>query len=318
MGALVLALAVAACAGGGAGEEGNGMTRVELQAQWLPSIEWGPYLYGIEHGIFERHGIELEMISGQGTAFSMLQLAEGRVHFAQGELIGHVADLAANATATTGVLVVIDSPRLGVLSTIPAESLEDLVGHRIAISPFSSFRFTLPIVLETMGLGSDAIEIDLIQTVPALLAERRVEAMMVAPGGDLEVTQAALDAAGIPAYRLDARDFGLLGYFSVIVASDEIIERDPELVGRFVAAIGESVDAALAADPDEIIDLVAALVPGLDRSLALVQWEELWGYFGVGGFAMEVVEANLEYVRQGLGLDHDVGPADVFTNEFLP
>ena len=103
------------------------LTPVAVQMHFLPEPSWGTHLYGIEHGIFEAHGIELELIPGQGSNFTMQQLNENRVQFGQASLIAYLASRAEVGSETMAVFSAIDHPQAGILSTTPAETLEDLM-----------------------------------------------------------------------------------------------------------------------------------------------------------------------------------------------
>jgi NitT/TauT family transport system substrate-binding protein len=312
------ALLVAAC-GDETGGDVEELDHIELQMKFSPTVMWGHYLYGIEEGIFERHGIDLELVPSTGSTFVMAQLNENRVQFANADMIGYLADRASTDSPTTAVMVVTDSPIFRILTTVPADSLDDLVGLKVAHNPFDVFRHVLPIVLELNGLARDAVQLEPVQLSSALLIEGAVDAMMVYVGSTLAIARAAAEAAGVTLYELDLADYGLVNYDHVILVRNEMLEDDPDLVRRMLSAIQESIEGAKAADDDLILDLLAPWMPGMNREVERIGWQEQKVYFGrTWTFDPAVVETVLGYIRDGLGIDHDLEAEDTFTNDFLP
>ena len=311
------ALLVAGCGDGTSGDDE--LDRIEYQMAWTPTVLWGHLVYGIDQGIFERHGIELELIPGTGTSMVMAQLNEDRVQFASADLIGYLADRATTGSPTTAAMVLVDGPIFKILTTIPADSLDDLVGYDVAHSPFDLFRHVLPIVLESQGLARDAVGLQPVQLSSALLIEGAVDAMMLFVGSGLAGARVEAEAAGVTLYELDLADFGLVNYTDLVLVRNEVLEENPDLVRRLLSAIQESIEGAKAADDDLILDLLEPHIPGMDREIERIAWQEQKAFFGLSwGFDPEVVDTVLGYVSDGLDIDHDLEAEDIFTNDFLP
>jgi NitT/TauT family transport system substrate-binding protein len=321
-GLLVVALtALAACGSDGADSSTTvpvEMTPVSLQMDFLAEPGWGTWLYGVDQGIFARHGIDLELVPGQGSQFSMQQLNENEVQFAQANLIAYLSSKAEVGSETMAVFAPLDHPQAGILTTIPAETLEDLDGATVGMIPFSVSQLLLPLVLSENGLDPDSITIESVQTSPALLFEGTVDGLEGFLGGNVATTQAAGEAAGIDVYHLDLHEFGLEGYQDTLIVRSELIESDPDLVERMVSAMQESVAASLEASSEEIADLVAEAAPEIPRENVIAEWEDYRELFNETGLIDEaVVETNLGYLTDGLGIVHDLQTSEVYTNEFV-
>ena len=326
---LVMSLAMAAC-GNNAGEstttggadttETAELTPVSLQMQFLPETGWGWHLYGIEHGIYESHGIELDLIPGQGSSFTMQQLNEDQVQFGQASLVSYLASRAEADSETTAVFTPIDHPQAGLMSTVPSDSLDDLDGTTVGMIPFTVLRALLPIVLVENGLEPDSIQIETMQaTNMAILLEGTVDSIEGFLGGNVASNTAVAEEAGVEVYHLDLHDFGLEGYAHPLIVRNDVIENDPDLVRRFVAAMKESVNAALEAPPEEIAALVHAYAPEVSEEVVLLDWPDYRELINESGLIEEeVVDTNLGYVTDGLGIPHELEAADMYTNEFVP
>lgn len=323
-GALVLAAALllSSCGGGDdtpSAAGGGPKDEVRLLLNWVPDAARFPHLYGIEHGIFEKHGIELELIPGKGSGFAMEQINEDKFDFVQSDFLSYVASRAEHDSPTTAVMSFMDEATAGLMSLQPIDSVDDLVGKDIAIEPFDAMQFILPVVLAENGLPPDSWKIKLVDTAGfQVLLEKRVDAISVFKTGSLAIGQLAAERFDEEAYFLNLADFGLAAYPNVIVARNEVLESDPDLVQRLVAAFQESAERSLEASDDEVFDLVSAVSPELDRETTLLQWEQTKEILTAdGAFDTEIVETNLGYVSDALEIDHDLQPEDVFTNEFV-
>jgi NitT/TauT family transport system substrate-binding protein len=325
--ALVIAGLAAAC--GGSGSPGTSsaessapaeLTPVALQMQIFPEPGWGWHLYGIEHGIYAEHGIDLELITGQGSNFTLQQLNENQVQFGQASLISYLANRAEVGEGTTAVFTPIDHPQAGILTTVAADSLDDMVGKTVAMIPFTVLRSILPIVLQENGLPPDAITIETTQaSSPAMLLEGTVDGIEGFLGSNVASSIQTAADAGVELSYLDMNEFGYLGYGHALIVRDETIENDPDLVRRMVTAMRESLIASMEATPEEIADLLTAFAPELSADNIVLDWPDYVELIHESGLIDEaVVETNLGYVTDGLGIPHDLQASEVYTNEFVP
>jgi NitT/TauT family transport system substrate-binding protein len=86
--ALSAALILTACSGGGgsspSGDSGDGdaLTPVKLQLQWLPQAQFAGYFAAVDQGFFKDEGLEVEIIPSGGDIVPQDALANGDVDFA--------------------------------------------------------------------------------------------------------------------------------------------------------------------------------------------------------------------------------------------
>ncbi|HSM01434.1 MAG TPA: ABC transporter substrate-binding protein [Acidimicrobiia bacterium] len=320
LGALLLAFVLlAAACGDDDGADGGELDHISLQMKFSPTVGWAPYLYGIDAGIFEEHGIDLELLSAPGDTVAHQQIAENNVQFAQSDMTSYLNFKATENPPTTAVMVVNRVPRVGILTTLPADSLDDLVGETVAHNPWDLFQFVLPILLDLEGLPTDAVGLEPVVLTNTMLFEGQIDAVMAYIGGTLRAGLIEAEDRGIPVSFLAASDFGFVGYDDVIIVRDEVIRDNPDLVRRFVAALAESVEEARQADDELIVDLLAEQIPAIDRETQMLAWQDVKNLFG-GDWRFEIddVAAMLGYVRDGLGVETDLQPENTFTHDFLP
>jgi NitT/TauT family transport system substrate-binding protein len=304
---------------GSEGTPAGELTHVALQMHFLPEPAWGIHLYGIEHGIYEAHGIDLEMIPGQGSNFTMQQLNENQVQFGSASTIAYLANRAEVGEGTTAVLAVIKEPQAGILTTVEADSLDDLVGTSVGMIPFSVSQVLLPVVLAENGLPADAITIEPVTYSFGLLFEGEVDGLEAHYGGNVATAEKAAAAAGVDVWFVALKDQGLVGHPQGLIVRDDVIEENPDLVRSMVAAMVESIQGAMAAPPEEIAALVAERAPELSEEDIVAEWADLVPLMNETGEIDEtVIETELGYVSEALGITHDLTTDQVYTNEFLP
>lgn len=137
------------------------LTAVRVAA--LPIAETGALWAAMDEGIFEKHGIEIEVVPAQGGAQAIPALTNGDIDFAIGQPFGPFrADL-----ADLGVVIISNYA-----SSLPESEGED--------------------VNAVVSLGDSGI------TGPADLAGKRVSVNSLGAAGDVTIMKAVEDAGGDP------------------------------------------------------------------------------------------------------------------------
>jgi len=161
----VAALALSGCTDSGAGSattsspdaEGGALQSVRVAA--LPIAETGALWAAIDAGIFEEHGLDVEVVPAQGGAQAIPALLNGDIDFAIGQPMGPIR-----------------------------AALQDL-----GVVIFSNYASSLaegPDVNSVVALGDSGI------TGPADLAGKRVSVNSIGAAGDLTIRKAVDDAGG--------------------------------------------------------------------------------------------------------------------------
>ena len=78
-------LVLSGCGGGGTenapGAEGSHPTESTLMLNWYPYGEHAPFYYGVQEGIFAKHGIDLKIDAGQGSTKTVQALGSEQADF---------------------------------------------------------------------------------------------------------------------------------------------------------------------------------------------------------------------------------------------
>jgi NitT/TauT family transport system substrate-binding protein len=296
---------------------------VDIALNFVIDATYAPILYGIEQGIFEEEGVILEVgnlveAGGSARAIELLNIEE--VDFSFSDVLVYMADRIENDSPNMGVLVWMDVPTIG-LGTLdqPITDIAQLGGMSIAASPFSALRYTLPILLRDHGVDPDSVSLELSETPIQLLFEGDVDAAALGIAGNLEPATREAEQQGFTLHFLDLADYGMFSYSKTLFVRTELIDTNPDLVARVVAALKRSMDESFEADDDAVADVLLAAAPLISREEALAEWQAFKAAVeNPGPFEATAVAEQLRYVVEGLDLPTDLEAEDFFTNEFVP
>ena len=249
-------LALSGCTDSGAAptsaatdDAGSGEVR-SVRVAALPIAETGALWAAIDEGIFEDHGIEVEVVPAQGGAQAIPALLSGDIQFAIGQpfgpfradvqdlgvvIIGDYADSLAEGKDVNAVVSLADSGITG-----PA----DLAGKRVSVNSLGAAG-DVTIMKAVEDAGGDPSTIEFVE--------------VAFPDAQAQLEAGNIDAAWVPdpfmsrivdgggnlvvhPYQATIPGLTVLTTFT----TQELIDSDSELVSDFAAAMAEALDWATA------------------------------------------------------------------------
>jgi NitT/TauT family transport system substrate-binding protein len=257
-GGAIAALALTGCGSGSpsgssgapAAESGaadNGLTKITVGV--LPIAPSGAVQYGIDEGIFEKHGLDVELQTGQGGAAMLPAVSTGTMNFAVGnplsvmtavdkgldmKIVSGYSNSRAEGEDNNAVIVKADS---GI------ESFADLAGKTTAVNTLKT-QGDLTIMESAAKDGADPSKLKFSE--------------MPFPDMEAQLERGNVDAIWVPepfqSKALANDDYKLLGYPNqktlpglptmVTFTSGSYAEQNPEIVADFKAAVSETLKDA--------------------------------------------------------------------------
>ncbi|HEX6366993.1 MAG TPA: ABC transporter substrate-binding protein [Agromyces sp.] len=221
----------------------------QVRVAALPIAETGALWAAIDEGIFEDHGIEVEVVPAQGGAQAIPALLSGDIEFAIGQpfgpfradlqnlgvvIIGDYADSLAEGKDVNAVVSLADS---GIAS--PA----DLAGKRVGVNSIGAAG-DVTIMKAVQDAGADPTTIQFVEVAfpdaQAQLEAGNIDAawvpdpfmsMIVGGGGNLVVHPYQATIPGLSVLTT--------------ITTQKLMDSDPELVADFAAAMSEALDWAM-------------------------------------------------------------------------
>jgi len=302
--------------------------KIHLQTDWIPSGEHAPYYGAWEKGIFAEHGFDITITRGYGSGDTVIKLAAGSFDFG-------VADVGALMTARAKENVPVraistlytHSPHsLFVLESSGITDFSDLEDKRIGITPGNSHRVYFPAIAEASGTDPDKIR--WVNMDGGAMATQLIAGNIdAAPFFSIHhyFQNKAAEANGEKINVLPFVEVGFAIYSASLIASDSMIEEQPEVVERFVTAVHAAFEWARD-NPAEACELHVKRVPEVQFDDCMGSLAATLGFvfndhsaeFGLGGVSPERAAATWSAVAGAQDLDPEWDFWQVYAPALMP
>jgi ABC-type nitrate/sulfonate/bicarbonate transport system substrate-binding protein len=228
--ALVVLLAMVALGAAGCG---GSPTKVTLQLNWYNEAEFAGYYMADAKGFYEDQGLDVTILEGGPGTPARDQVMNGITTFAVTSF-AEQRTLVMERRPSVAVMSAFQIPPLVIFSLTESGITEptDLVGRRVGVTT----DYWQTVLLETLSAtGVDETQVTIVRVEPekmALLYDGTVDAWL----GYAQDEPIKAQIAGHLVTNIFPADFGVGGYEGLIIALQETIDADPEMVRRFVRA----------------------------------------------------------------------------------
>lgn len=305
----------------------RGADKVSLRTNWLFYGSHAIFFLGKEKGLYSKAGIELEIRAGNGSANAVRLVANGDSTFAY--------------TSSTAMLnlAVLEAPILSV-ATIDAlgteailvrpdagiKTIKELEGKSVMTTAGAGVNLFFPVVLKNGG--ADPEKIKLVNVADAALVSSYLKGLAPAilAGYDDKPAEIVSFGGGEPIV-FKYSDYGIHQPGYSLIANRALIESNPDLVRRFVAATIESLTLARK-DPDAAVAALAreAKLPDTEKRKARRVLDVTLSVLRsprntAGTLGLHVAqdwEEGLELLKQQKKLKLTKPVSTFYTNAFLP
>jgi NitT/TauT family transport system substrate-binding protein len=315
-----LGLGLTACGIPRGGKESGGLVQVELPLGYIPNIQFAPLYVAVEKGYFKDAGIEIEFdYSFETDAMALVGANELQFAVVSGEqvLLARAQELPVVYIAAwyqQYPVAVVSKTSQGIIEP------EDLKGKKIGLPGlFGANYIGLDALLFSAGLKESDVTLDSIgfTQVESLAADRDQAVSVYAANEPVQ-----LRAQGYELNEIRVADHVQLAS-NGLITNEKTLAESPDLVKRMVAALVGGLEYTIA-DPDEAYEISKLHVENLAQMDETVQKEvlsrsiELWRADRLGHSDVRAWE-NMQTTLLEMGLLS--GPLDLdraFTNEFVP
>lgn len=327
--AVATALSLAACGtdsggtpGDSSNEAGGSSDDVKVILDFIYNGSYGPLAYGTDEGFFTDNGVNLKVIPGRGGDLAMQQINQGKVDFAFTDLSSYLRQRVQDQTDTTAVYVWVPDPQICVASLTPLDSPQDMEGKSFATVSFSNGRTTVPYVLKENGVDVSTVDIQLVDIsvlIPQLLSGAVDTAESAIPDSIAE-NQTTAKRAGKELGCTALSAWGYKDYGKLLIVRDDLIESDPDLVGRVVSAFDRSLQEAVAnASADDIYQALKKVNPQTNQESIEAAWPNFteMQQGNTGEIDPEFVTYSLTFLKNTEDLSTTAEPETFYDNDFI-
>ncbi|MBI4637291.1 MAG: ABC transporter substrate-binding protein [Candidatus Rokubacteria bacterium] len=230
-----------------------------------------PSFVGVEKGIFLKHGIDLKLKvlnTGQEMA-KALQAGEAQIIGSAYSNYPVAVERGMTARGVVGLM----GDRTGRYSDDPVSvwtrkgtgitRIEDLAGRKVGTPIGGTADEYLGVLLKKAGLSRE--KVSLLNVPPGNIVS-------TLQGGSVDAVAiwepfGSLVQAKVPDAVLVSRGGGHIGYFINMAVRNDVIEKSPDVVERYVIGLAEAAQYTRQ-HPDEAAEIATRWVPGLDAGVA--------------------------------------------------
>ena len=281
------------------------------------SFAFGAAEVGIEAKIFETEGIKVEVTSFRGDAQLQQALAAGGVDVGLGS--GPGLGFRAKGAPAIGVAAMYGPPaNLALVLPLdtPIRTIADLKGKRIGVTTAGSLTDWLVRELSRQqGWGSDGMQILALGQMQARLAaiqRGELDGMVIEAATGYELEEAG-KAKNFLLFGDIAKDF----YTHVIFASDDLIEKRPDLLGRFLRGWFKTI-AFMRANKDFAVASEAKTIEVKPSIAAKIYDAQISGFSPDGAWNPAAIDVIRHSLKE-LGILSVVPEAKaIYNDQFVP
>jgi NitT/TauT family transport system substrate-binding protein len=281
------------------------------------------FFVALEKGYYKRADLEVEIVRSQGSANTIKQVANGTAQVGFADAFAVVLGRANDSVPVKLVAMIYPKPphAVFVLKESGIAKAKDLEGKTLADTASSSVPKLFATYAKAAGIDAGKVKWVAANSdaLPGMLTMGRVDGI-----GQFVVGEPLLAAAAAPkqVLGLPYSDAGLDYYSNGLVASDAMLQSNPDLVRRFVRATLEGL-AAATANPQEAGEILHRLHPEIDTAIAVAEMKEVKDLAvqpnaPLGTMDPARVQKTIDIVGATFALKTTVTPADVYAPGFLP
>lgn len=302
------------------------LEKVKLKLNWIPGGDHSFYFVAKELGYYQDNGLDVTIERGQGSLNTVSKVDVGTVEIGLADT--PTAIIARSKGAKVKIIAMVYSNSPNGIKTRPDTGIKepkDLEGHTVGVPAGDAQRILWPAFAKLN-------EIDM----------EKVTLVNVAPGAKFQMLGAKkIDAifdwvvGNIPYWETFGKDnlvlipwsnWGLNPYGNAIIASEDTIRNNPEMISKFLDATLKAWQWTIK-NPEEAIKILQKDIPevgflaGLSRLVediySLVDSESFRSH-GLGYIDHQRMQDSINIIDEGFKLESKVKVEDMFTTEFLP
>jgi len=299
------------------GGEALALEKVRLGKAVPNSFAFGATEVGIEAKIFASEGIEVEVTSFRGDAQLQQALAAGSLDVGLGS--GPGLGFRAKGAPAIGVAAMYGPPaNLALVLPFgsPIRTIADLNGKRIGVTTVGSLTDWLVRELSRQqGWGSDGMQILALGQMQARLAaiqRGELDGMVIEAATGYELEEAG-KAKNFLLFGEIAKDF----YTHVIFATDDLIEKRPDLLRRFLRGWFKTI-AFMRANKEFVVASEAKTIEVKPSIAAKIYDAQISGFSPDGAWNPAAIDVIRHSLRE-LGILSVVPEAKaIYNDQFVP
>ena len=328
-GLMVLGLLAAAALGGGASLAGaQEKTVVPVNLGWNTDGRAAFLYLGIETGMYAAEGLDVRVHRGRGGMNTAIDVSQGRFLFGMLGEMSTILPMRQKGSDLKAIFVTGSRSPFGfqAFAEKNIRTPKDFEGHSVGLQPGSLGEKLFPMLAKVNG-----VDLAKVRMVPlsgdvyvATFLEGRIDLISGLYDAVYQAVRLRAEKRGKTLTAVWARDWGLDTLGNMIMAREQTLREQPDLVRRFLRTSKRALDATRA-DPAQAMSAILKHNPELERDIVQAQLQAFLellvdpegGPARIGCAAEQKLQRSVDLYRQALGIADPVSPGQVFTSEFM-
>jgi len=326
---IVLGLLLAAALCGGVPPAGaQEKTPVAVELGWTMDGRAAFLYLGIESGDYAAEGLDVRVHRGRGAMAMAIDISQGRFPFGVNTDLSAILPLRQKGSDLKGIMVMGARSPFGfqAFAEKNIKAPKDFEGHSVGLQPGSLSEKLFPLLAKANGVDLAKVRIVPLSGdvyVPAFL-EGRIDLISGLYDAVYQAVRLRAEKRGRALTAVWAKDWGLDTLGNVIVAREQTLREQPDLVRRFLRASKRALDATRA-DPAKALSAILKHNQELEADITQAQLQAFLelavdaeaGSGRMGCAAEKKLQRSVDIYRQALEIGAPVPPEQAFTNEFM-
>lgn len=305
-------------------------TKVQFALDWKFEGPSAPYFLAIDNGHFKAGGMDVEISPGKGSLNAIPKVATGAFPFGFADINSLIKFIDQNPGApVTAVMMVYDKPPFAIIGrkSLGINGPADLEGSTLGAPPPDGAWAQFPSFAKANGIDVGKIKVEPLgfPTREPMLAEGKVDSVT----GFSFSSFLNLIRLGVPENDITTilmADYGLQLYGNAVIVNTDFAKDNPEMVKKFVVALGAGWKDAIN-DPKAAIAALVKRNPAADSALEqrrlelAIKANVLSDYVkanGMGGIEKSRFDAAIQQLAETYEYKNKPDAKLYYTDAYLP
>lgn len=301
---------------------------VRYLLDFMPDGFHAPYYAALDKGFYAEEGLNVKISRGYGSGDTVKKLASGQYDVGLAGLFAVIPARANEDAPVKGIMLYLtrDMLTMWVRDEGKINHPRELEGKTITTTPGNGHFIMFPAFAKGAGFDATKIKwvtVDGAAMGPMLINKQIDAAPFFASHGPRIEGQAA--QRGIKLKSFPFADYGLRIYSTSLIARNETIQKDPEMLGKFVRASLKGVRWSRD-NVEEATRIVMKHNPEVTYEATKGAWEVSKRFIfveeaekdGQGVYEPSRLKSTIEQIYSALNLKRMPSPDEVATNQFVP
>ena len=305
-------------------------TKVQFALDWKFEGPSAPYFLAIDNGHFKAGGMDVEISPGKGSLNAIPKVATGAFPFGFADINSLIKFIDQNPGApVTAIMMVYDKPPFAIIGrkSLGINGPADLEGSTLGAPPPDGAWAQFPSFAKANGIDVGKIKVEPLgfPTREPMLAEGKVDSVT----GFSFSSFLNLIRLGVPENDITTilmADYGLQLYGNAVIVNTDFAKDNPEMVKKFVVALGAGWKDAIN-DPKAAIAALVKRNPAADSALEqrrlelAIKANVLSDYVkanGMGGVEKRRFDAAIQQLAETYEYKNKPDAKLYYTDAYLP